>query len=80
VYTGVFSASDTTSTPTSDPKPKYGYSYQQYYYPRPVWIQEKDYAGAGEIMTILIDINWLNDDYPAMAKAFTVSVYAKQSF
>jgi hypothetical protein len=31
-------------------------------------------------MTIVVDIKWVSDDYPNEAKAFGVSIYAKQSF
>ena len=31
-------------------------------------------------MTVVVDINWVSDDYPNQAKAFGVSIYAAQSF
>jgi len=31
-------------------------------------------------MTVVVDINFISDDYPNQAKAFGVSIYAQQAF
>ena len=31
-------------------------------------------------MTIVVDINFISDDYPNQAKAFSVNIYAAQAF
>lgn len=60
VYTGVFSSTNSMSTPASDPAPKYGSQYYMAYSAKSVHIKEADYDGNGEVMTILVNIDWIS--------------------
>lgn len=64
VYTGVFSSTNSLSTPTSDPAPAYGSQYYMAYNSKSVHIPEASYTGNGEVMTILVNINWISSNYP----------------
>lgn len=75
----MFSSTDSYNDPANNPKPKYGSKYYQSVYSQPVHIEEADYVGGNEIMTILVDINWIYNNYPDNAKAFGVSVFTSQT-
>jgi hypothetical protein len=82
VYMGVYKSTQLTASTdyTTNIVPAFGYKYYKAEYNQPLIISETnvDYQ-AGTTVTILVDINYINPDYPNQAKGFTLSTYSRRS-
>lgn len=79
---GVYKSTQLTASTdyTTNIVPAFGYKYYKAEYNQPLIISETnvDYQ-AGTTVTILVDINYINPDYPNQAKGFTLSTYSRRS-